>query len=714
MPGVSLQTHFAVLGPLRACRAGLELELGPPKQRGLLALLLLQAGNALAMQDIVDALWSLTPPHSAVNVVQRHIGSLRRLLEPDLRAGSESRRLLRSSGGYRLEVEPESLDLLRFRRQRHHARQLADSGERLEATEAMLEALAIWRGPAASGITSDIRSHALFAAADQEHLAAVKETAQYAMGMNTELQARALDPLRQMAALHPLDEGLHATVIQLLAATGQQAGALTLYGTVRSRLADELGVDPGPELRAAHKAVLDRSYVRRSHLGTQAQVSTGDQTVPSSLLREYAMPVRPAQLPSDVCAFSGRVEELNRLRSALHVADKHASSPLVTVIGGMAGVGKTTLAVHWAHQVAHRFPDGQLFVDLRGFHPAGRAISASEAMRFLLEGLGVPARSVPAGIDSQAALYRSLLAGKRVLIILDNARDAGQILPLLPGGPGSHVIVTSRRQLYGLVASDGALVLTLGPPSEQDALQFLARRLGTDRVTGAQQAATEIVRACGHLPLALAIVSARATLNPTHSLAAIASGLRSAEGGLEGFAVDPPLADARSAFSWSLEALSIEALRMFRLLAIHPGPDCSIEAAASLAGEDITQAHSSLLELAQAHLVVEAVPGHFSCHELLRSYGTELNQEQDADEAQSAKQRLLDHYLLSAHAANAILGPRHAHIQVYPPAPGVTVARFADPASAAEWLNTNRSALLSALAHSGEVNTKHAPRKQRP
>ncbi|CAL9354592.1 Regulatory protein AfsR [Streptomyces sp. enrichment culture] len=700
MPGVSLQTHFAVLGPLRACREGIELELGPPKQRGLLALLLLQAGNPLAMQDIVDALWSLAPPESAVNVVQRHIGSLRRLLEPDLRAGSDSRRLLRGSGGYRLEVEPESLDLLRFRRQRRHARQLADSGERVEATEAMLEALAIWRGPAAAGIASDIRSHPLFTAADQEHLAAVKETAHYALGVNPELQARVLDPLRRAAALHPLDEGLHAAVIELLAATGQQAGALLLYRTVRSRIADELGVDPGPELRAAHKAVLDRGRVRRSHMGAVARVATGEQGGPSSSPVRYAMPVRPAQLPPDVCAFSGRVEELDHLRSALHMAGKHASPPVVTVIGGMAGVGKTTLAVHWAHQVAHRFPDGQLFVDLRGFHPAGRAMSASEAMRFLLEGLGVPARSVPADIDSQAALYRSLLAGKRVLIILDNARDAGQILPLLPGGPGSLVIVTSRRQLYGLVASEGALVLTLGPPNEQDALQFLARRLGTDRITGAHQAATEIVRTCGRLPLALAIVSARAMLNPTHSLASIASGLRSAQGSLDGFAVDPPLADARSAFSWSLEALSAGALRMFRLLALHPGPDCSIEAAASLAGEDIAQARGSLSELVQAHLVVEAVPGRFSCHELLRSYGTELNQEQDADETQSAKQRLLDHYVLSAHAANAVLESRHEHLQVHPSAPGVTVAGFADRASAAEWLNTNRSALLSALAQS--------------
>lgn len=697
MPGVPLQTHFSVLGPLRACREGIELELGPPKQRGLLALLLLHAGNPLTMQDIVDALWSQAPPDSAVNVVQRHVGSLRRLLEPDLRTGSDSRRLLRSSGGYRLEVEPESLDLLRFRRQRHHARQLVNRGERLEATEAMLEALAIWRGPAAAGIASDIRTHPLFAAADQEHLAAAKETAHYALGLNAELQARVLDPLRRTAALHPLDEGLHAAMIELLAATGQQAGALTLYRTVRSRLADELGVDPGPELRAAHMAVLDRSYVHPGRMGTPARVSRGEQSRPNSLPSKYAMPVRPAQLPPDVCAFSGRVEELSHLQSVLDMADKHASPPVVTVFGGMAGIGKTTLAVHWAHQVAHRFPDGQLFVDLRGFHPAGRPMSASEAMSFLLEGLGVPARSVPADIDSQAALYRSLLAGRRVLIVLDNARDAEQIVRLLPGGPGSLVIVTSRTQLYGLVASEGALVLTLEPLSEQDALQFLARRLGTDRVAGAQRAATEIVRACGRLPLALAIVSARAMLHPTHSLASIASGLRSVQGSLDGFAVDPPLADARSAFSSSLEALSSGALRMFRLLALHPGPHCSIEAAASLAGEDIAQARNSLSELAQAHLVVEAVPGQFSCHELLRSYGTELNQEQDNDETQSAKQRLLDHYVFSAHAANTILGPRH-DVQVHPPAPGVTVARFAGQASAAEWLNTNRSALLSALA----------------
>ncbi|MER7811910.1 BTAD domain-containing putative transcriptional regulator [Streptomyces sp900116325] len=686
------------------------MDLGTPKRRGLLALLLVQAGHPVAVQDIVDVLWGQDPPDSAVNVVQRHVGALRRLLEPDLRAGGDSRRLVRGSGGYRLEVEPDALDLLRFRGLRRHAGRVAKTGDPERATELMIEAMALWRGPTALGITSETRSHPVFAAVDQEHLAAVKEAAEYARGAGADFGARVLAPLRQAAAQHPLDEALHAWLIELLAATGRQAEALDVHRTVRTRLADDLGVDPGPELAAAQQSVLRQSPERRAAVpigraGSAVPEGDKDAAPPGESGAGAAATVPPAQLPTDIPVFTGRNGDLDRFRRFLSAAGERPSTLMISVIGGMAGVGKTTLAVHWAHQVAHRFPDGQLFVNLRGFHPADSAMHPSVAVRSLLTGLGVPARDFPGDIDAQSSLYRSLLAGRRVLIVLDNARDAEQIRPLLPGGPGSLVIVTSRNRLYGLVAGEGAHAVTLDLLSDEEALRFLSRRLGADRVVNEPGAAAEITALCGRLPLALAIVSARAILNPAHSLESIASALREARGGLEGFAVEPPLADARSAFSWSYYALTASAARMFRLFSPHARSECPIEAAASLAGQEVCQVRAPLAELVRAHLLTETVPGRFGCHELLRAYGAELGREDGGEESTAAWRRMLDHYLHSAYAADRALAPSRERIELRAPAPGVTVMRFAEQSAAADWLDANRSVLLSIIEQDGREGT---------
>ncbi|WP_329168140.1 tetratricopeptide repeat protein [Streptomyces sp. NBC_01685] len=679
----------------------MEMNLGTPKRRGLLALLLVHAGHPVAVQDIVDVLWGQDPPDRAVNVVQRHIGVLRRLLEPGLQVGSNSRWLVRGSGGYRLEVETDALDLLRFRALRRRAGAVAENGDAGQATKLMIEAMALWRGPAALGITSETRSHPVFTAVDQEHLAAVKEAAEYAQGAGADLGARVLAPLRQAAAQYPLDEALHAWLIELLAATGRQAEALDVHRTVRTRLADDLGVDPGPQLTDAQQSVLRRSANRRDtsssgHGGSAVPDEGKEADQPEGTIPRTPIAVRPAQLPAELSVFTGRDAELDRFQRLLPAAGDCPSTLVISVIGGMAGVGKTTLAIHWAHQVADRFPDGQLFVNLRGFHPADSAMHPSEAARSLLEGLGVLARDIPADIEAASSLYRSLLAGRRVLIVLDNARDAEQIRPLLPGAPGSLVIVTSRNQLYGLVASEGAHAVMLDLLSHEEALRFLSRRLGADRVMGAARAATEITTLCGRLPLALAIVSARAILNPAHSLESIAAALREAHGGLDGFAVEPPLADARSAFSWSYHALTPSAARMFRLVSPHAGSECPIEAVASLVGEEVHQVRAPLAELVRAHLLTETVPGQFGCHELLRAYGTELGRG-DGEEAAAARHRMLDHYLHSAYAADSALAPSRERIDLRAPSPGVTVMRFADQSAAADWLDANRTVLLSLI-----------------
>jgi len=726
-----VHTRFTVLGPLRAWRGGAELELGPPKQRALLAFLLAQPNHPVGTHEIVDALWTQNPPDSAVNVVHRHIGALRRLLEPDMPSRGTSRWLARASGGYRLDADPESLDLLRFRRLRERA---AGTGKPAEATELLVEALTLWRGPTASGIPPEVRAHPAFGAVDGEHLAAVKHAAELALESGRELRARVLVTLRQAAALHMLDESLQARLILMLAATGHQAEALDVYRIVRARLADDLGVQPGPELQAAQRRVLAQTYVwddsapaegtrsvdhesadaRTERAGTGWESETADrgresETAGRGRESETAEPfdadhrmslvVPPAQLPAKLPSFTGRLDELARFRGRL--PDNSASTVVISAIGGMAGVGKTALAVHWAHQVADRFPDGQLYVDLRGFHPSGTVMSPAEAIRSFLDALGVPAQRVPAGLDAQSALYRSLLARRRVLILLDNARDTEHVRPLLPGAPGCLVVVTSRHQLYGLVAAEGAYSLTLDVLGEDDALRFLSDRLGPDRIARDPGAARAIAAACGGLPLALAVVCARAAINPAFPLAAIAEELAESDGSLHAFSGEAPAADARSAFSWSYRLLSPEAARVFRLFALHPGADCSVAAAASLAGLRRAEVRPLLAELSRAHLVSETGPGRFTCHELLRAYGSELVRALDArPERRAARRRMFDHYLHSAHAADSALAPSRERLTLGPPVAGTVVSEFADQARAAEWLEANRSVLLAAVEQS--------------
>ena len=663
-----------------------DVKLGPPKQRALLALLLAHAGQPVPLHGIVDALWHQDPPATAVNVIHRHVAALRRLLEPGLLSGTASHRLVRDSGGYRVDVAPHELDLLRFRTLRQDARRAARQGDRAKAVELLVEALDLWRGPAGSGIPPEVRALPVFTAVDDEHVAAVKEAAGYVPTAGAVLTEHVLVTLRQAAAHHPLDEGLQARLIEVLAAAGRQGEALETYRVVRARLADELGLDPGPELREAQRTALHRP---------RAQVPAAPGPDPAAATG--APP--PAQLPCDLSVFTGRSGELGLLDTLVPEPGDPAQA---VVISGMAGVGKTTLAVHWANRLADRFPDGQLYVDLRGFHLTGPAMSGPEAMRALLDAFGVAVSRIPAELRAQTALYRSLLAGRRVVVVLDNARDSEQVRPLLPAPPGCLAIVTSRHQLQGLMAVEGAHSVTLNPLDEDEALALLSRRLGSARVTREAAAAAEIVALCGRLPLALAIVSARAALNPGHPLAAIADELRTSQGSLDAFVGEPPLADARCVFSWSYQALTPRAAELFRLLALHPGPHCSVAAAASLAATGVREIRSCLAELVRAHLLFENEPGRFTSHSLLRAYAAELAVEfETAHDVAAATTRVLDHYLHSAHAAEAVLAPHRERITLRRPAAHTLPERFSDQRGAADWFERERPVLLAAAAQHG-------------
>jgi tetratricopeptide (TPR) repeat protein len=423
-------------------------------------------------------------------------------------------------------------------------------------------------------------------------------------------------------------------------------------------------------------------------------------TAPTELAGAGALTV-PRQLPAAVAHFAGREEELAALTGLLRDRAHTGGTVVISAIGGTAGVGKTALAVYWAHQVADRFPDGQLYVNLRGFDPAGTALEPAEAVRRFLDALAVPTERIPADPDAGAALYRSQLAGRRMLIVLDNARDTAQVRPLLPGAPTCLVLVTSRNQLSGLIAADGAHPITLDPLSATEARELLVRRLGADRVAAELVAVEETIARCARLPLALAIVAARAATDRLIPLGALAGELRNTHDRLNTLATaDDPHTNMRAVLSWSYHALTPAAARLFRLLGLHPGPDISTAAAASLAAVSLPQVRALLAELIRANMLVEPTPGRYSFHDLLRAYATEQTHRLDADaQRRHATHRMLDHYLHTAHAADVLLEPNRDPITLSLVQPGVTPESFADHQHARDWYTAEHAVLLAAVDH---------------
>jgi tetratricopeptide (TPR) repeat protein/DNA-binding XRE family transcriptional regulator len=440
----------------------------------------------------------------------------------------------------------------------------------------------------------------------------------------------------------------------------------------------------------------DRDRFCRSALEGAGQGRAGETPAGADADAARGRPV-PAQLPADVTGFVGRSDQLGRLSKLLDTGDR-PGTVVISAIAGTAGVGKTALAVHWAHQTLDRFPDGQLYVNLRGFDPAGAAATPAEAVRSFLDALDVPAQRVPAGLDAQTALYRSLVADRRMLVLLDNARDAEQVRPLLPGTLGCLVLVTSRNQLTGLIAGAGALPLPLDLLDSHEARELLARRVGLDRVAAEPAAVDEIIERCARLPLALAVLAARAATHPELPLAALAAELGHRQDRLDTLATDDPRTDVRSVFSWSYQQLSGPVARLFRLLGQHPGPDLGVSAAASLAGIPPEQVRPMLTELVRAHLVTEPVPGRYALHDLLRAYTAELAASGEPhDDRQAALHRLLDHYLRSAQRADAVLDPSRDMIELITPLAGVTVDDFESAGAATDWLTAEYQVLTSAL-----------------
>ena len=654
-----------MLGPVEVVVVGVPLNFGR-LERTLLSLLAAHARRVVSADRLVNGLWGQRPPSSARNRVQALVSSVRRTL------GESGGLILTRSPGYLMEVGQEQYDADRFAELVRRGRAAAGQGNIVEAIQQLGAGLALWRGPAFDGVVSDlVRVEAT--RLDELRWAAFAEWVD--ARLVTGDHERVVTELTGPVAAEPLREGLRGKLMLALYRCGRQAGALRVYDEGAAVLAEEHGLDPSAELQRLRQAILvdDPALVNVRRV----EVAPAPRA-----------PV-PAQLPLGVRGFTGRAALLDRLDALL--AGGGPTAVVVSAMSGAAGVGKTALAVHWAHRVAHRFPDGQLYLNLRGFDPGGAAMSRSEAIRRLLDAFEIPSARVPVSFDAQVGLYRSLLAGKRVLVVLDNARDAEQVRPLLPSAPGCLAVVTSRNQLTSLVAAEGAVPFALDLLSHAEARDLLANRLGADRLAGAPASVDDIIVSCARLPLALVIVAARAAVNSAMPLEAVAEQLRRT--GLDGLEGGDPFTDVRAVLSWSYKILDSAAARLFRLLGLHPGPDIAVPAAASLAGLTPAQVRPLLAELAQAHLVTQHAPHRYSFHDVLRAYAAELVHTVDPDEERrAATGRMLDHYLHTAHAAALLLQPHREPIALSSAGAAEPLANYAQ---ALDWFAAEQAVLLA-------------------
>ncbi|GAA5021343.1 AfsR/SARP family transcriptional regulator [Streptomyces siamensis] len=685
--------RYSILGTVRALRGDTEVDFGPPKRLALLSLLLLRAPGPVSLSDAVDVLWDDEPPASAVNVVHRHIGALRKILEPGLQSRTDAAHLSRAADGYRLQVDPTTSDLLRFRDLRTQAQVALKDGDAVRAAQILAEALALWRSPVVAEGTSVAR-HPVFTSVGHEYVATVKEAADVVLTSAPTLTEDVLAALRRAVERHPFDEALHARIISVLAATGRRAEALGQFEAVRRSLADELGVEPGPGLRAARQHLEHRRF-------------PGDTDRPTAPADAVGA---PAHLPPASVPFAGRQEALKQCLELLPRESENESAASTVVLCGMAGVGKTTLSLHWAHTAADRFPDGQVHVDLQGYHSSQPPLDPAQVMRTVLDALGVGLSGAVPDDTALDSVYRRALAGRRLLIVLDDARDCEQVRPLLPTTPGCLVIVTSRRRLEGLAVTHDAHILTLEPMTVPEGLQLLERRLGPERIKAEHGSAEEIVELCGGLPLALAVAATRALSRPGFSLASLAAQL---QGSLVALSSQDASTDVRSAFRRSYEGLTARAATLLRLLSLHPSRDVTLNAAASLAGTDLRTTMEGMAELVDHHLLVETAPERYTCHDLLRAWATELSSTLDGTGVRSqARARMFEHYLYSADAANAFLAPERRTVILPPPRPGVRPETFYGRADAAEWITAERNLLPALVQETGHSHQRETLRQQ--
>jgi DNA-binding SARP family transcriptional activator/tetratricopeptide (TPR) repeat protein len=695
----AMPANFRVLGPVEIeSDGGSRVKLVRRRERSLLGVLLLAPGRVVSVDRLSDLLWDGRPPANARVALRSHVAHVRGVL-----AGSRSAELVAHGDGYEMCVDPGLVDAHRFEAMVDRA---AASAE-LPARDALLrDALALWRGQALHNAASDQLRQRVCGHLEERRLHAIEESIAVGLGLGRDREM--LAELTRLSAEHPVRDRLVELRMTALYRTGRGAEALAVYRRARTHLAEHLGLDPSPDLQRLQTAILRGEPVpdpvaglRRTTVGCASAAPA--PSAASSASSASAPSAPPAQLPADLSGFVGRTEHLTRLDALL--ADEGIGGRVAVVVG-TAGVGKTAIAVRWAHGVRHRFPDGQLYLDLRGFDPAGRVMPAADAVRACLDALGVPAWRIPADPEPQVGLYRSLLAGKRMLVVLDNARDAEQVRPLLPGS-STVVVVTSRNQLTALVAVEGAHLVAVDLLSPMEARELLARRLGPGRVAAEPEAVDSVVEACARLPLALAIAAARAQ-QTGFPLATVAAELRDTGQRLDVLDAGDRTSQVRAALSWSYAALTPPAARLFRLLGLHRGPNISVTAAASLAGEPLAVARRLLAELVRANLLAEHHPGRYGCHDLLRAYAADLvRAAEPEDTRRAALTRLLDHYTHTAHGADRHTNPLRDPIDIPlgRPADGAVVERLTDDRHATRWFSAEHPVLVAAIGQAADLGS---------
>jgi DNA-binding SARP family transcriptional activator len=685
--------RFALLGTLMLVDdAGDPKAVPGPRQRALLASLLLSANVPVSSDALAEAVWDGSPPPGALTTLRSLIRRLRSALGPQ--AGA---RITACDPGYLISVQEAELDVLRFEAACRDAAAARWAARWPEASAAATRALELWRGIPLLDVPSQVLRDQFVPALDQLRLQALEDRAEADLRLGR--HDRLIPELHDLTAQHPMRERFHGQLMEALAGAGRRAEALDAYRAARRALAEELGIEPGPHLRVLHQQILDGdpavAVPQASRDGTlQARAPLTD-----SASSPAGAPV-PRQLPASAAHFAGRLAELARLARILDQASSHAPGAVViSAISGTAGVGKTALAVHWAHQAVARFPDGQLYVNLRGYDSALPVLPA-DALAGFLRALGVPSQDLPAEADDRAALYRSLLAGRRMLVVLDNARSVEQVRPLLPGTPGCVAVVTSRDALAGLIARDGAQRVDLDvlPPAE--AVGLLRALIGS-RVDADLDAAAALVGLCCRLPLALRVAAELAARRLDVGLAELAGELADEQRRLDLLDADgDPRTAVRAVFSWSCRHLGTDGVRAFRLLGLHPGPDFDPYAAAALTGTSLERAVRLLDVLAQAHLIQRAGLGRYGMHDLLRIYARELAAGQDSEQdRREALTSLLDHYLHTIAAATDTMFPGESDRRARVPLPGTPGPAVTSMAAARAWLDAERATLTAIAAH---------------
>ncbi|WP_327586802.1 tetratricopeptide repeat protein [Nonomuraea sp. NBC_00507] len=679
--------RFSVLGPLRVVDTDGPIAITAGKQRVVLATLLLHAGQEISYDQLTDRVWHHDAPADARGALYTHVTRLRRVMGDQ----GQGPQLVRThEHGYVIDVEHDCLDLSRFRRLVQDAERAARESDLPGEADLLGRALKLWQDPVLANVPSEVvhRDDVPRLAEERERTLERWFDVNLMLGRHGEI----IGDLLVAADTHPLREGLRAQLMLALYRSGRQAEALKTYHNMVTLLREELGVDPGKELRALQHAILnDDPDLAAPEPGTSPGVDSGElrqgmlAADPALTVSVANARVVPRQLPAPPALFVGRRDEL----ALLDDISAESGPVVISAIAGSGGMGKTWLALHWAHRNIDRFPDGQLFVDLRGFSPEGAPMDPEVAVRGFLDALGVARDRVPDQPHAQASLFRSLVANKQMLMVLDNAVDAAQVEPLLPGSGTCAVVMTSRRWLSGVTTRYGARHLALDILSDDEARTLLTRRIGAERVAAESEATEELIALCKGFPLALSIISARAATQSHRSLMGLVAELH--DEGLDALDDSDPSASLPAVLSWSLRALSAEQVKVLTLLSIAPGPDISQHAAASLTGLELGRVRTALRYLEHASLLSQDGHGRYRMHDLIRRYAA-LNAPADT----TALRRVVGFYLHMARAADKLIDPNGPVIGLDPPAPGTYIAPLHDVAAALSWFETDYLCLLAA------------------